>query len=780
MPSKKPSMIDAMRAKHDPHYKLAAKVAGLQDSGGRVDKVEKDIAVKLESLHKTLSKSFAMQRKALMRVAGVEGRIKNLETGVEIWTNREADRNKNRDTSISNLTDIVIQALGDIRAGKAGKDGAAGVSGVDGTSGSDGTSGVDGASGLDGLDGGAGSSGDDGAAGISGESFLDPGNYEKFATELQQSGTIAGTQLSPQDRKEGFKISKGGLKNKATKINFRKFLGKVSKKVGAKGKSGKSGKSGSAGGFGSAGSTGKSGRSGASSAAADVDGVSKDPEAAEEAQIDTESKDSPIQEVKDFINNALDPSLTKIEENLEKILGNFEDQIDINKERDEKLKLDEDSSADDAREAKLESKGGKSMLGQSVDKAVKPVKSFMDTIINFFTNILLGGAVMGLLNILENPEKIMKPIREFTNGLIDFINSFMKGLWTWVVKPINFILDGINAGFKFIGDGINKALSLVGGFKVPVWNIPTIDEAPQIPRWEGGGKGGEAVAMSGGGVVPGGKGDYWANRGDTSHFGSPGYRMGQVLPDQLIYNFDKFTSTTKDVNGKIVEEKEELIELGGSIGMPDLIENQTQLVDSLRKEEGYEDVNFMDVVQYPEDKGRLVSMPQQQLYPILNASDAWKASDAKRDAAMKIDDDNNLLFLDPREVSKKVGGFNKGGQVPGKGEGDTVPAMLTPGEFVMSKGAVDQIGVGNLMAMNKSGGGTNKPKMMKFAGGGSVPDVPAPPGSGSGVIVLAPKGGTAGASAGGSANAGGVDRFSAEDVRSTSFLTIKSIYNLVG
>ena len=106
--------------------------------------------------------------------------------------------------------------------------------------------------------------------------------------------------------------------------------------------------------------------------------------------------------------------------------------------------------------------------------------------------------------------------------------------------------------------------------------------------------------------------------------------------------------------------------------------------------------------------------------------------------------------------------------------------MLTPGEFVMSKGAVDQIGVGNLMAMNKSGRGTNKPKMMKFAGGGSVPDVPAPPGSGSGVIVLAPKGGTAGASGGGSANAGGVDRFSAEDVRSTSFLTIKSIYNLVG
>ena len=34
--------------------------------------------------------------------------------------------------------------------------------------------------------------------------------------------------------------------------------------------------------------------------------------------------------------------------------------------------------------------------------------------------------------------------------------------------------------------------------------------------------------------------------------------------------------------------------------------------------------------------------------------------------------------------------MNKGGQVPGQGDKDTVPAMLTPGEFVMSKGAVEQ------------------------------------------------------------------------------------------
>jgi hypothetical protein len=31
----------------------------------------------------------------------------------------------------------------------------------------------------------------------------------------------------------------------------------------------------------------------------------------------------------------------------------------------------------------------------------------------------------------------------------------------------------------------------------------------------------------------------------------------------------------------------------------------------------------------------------------------------------------------------KIGGFNRGGVVPGQGNSDTVPAMLTPGEFVI-------------------------------------------------------------------------------------------------
>ena len=50
-----------------------------------------------------------------------------------------------------------------------------------------------------------------------------------------------------------------------------------------------------------------------------------------------------------------------------------------------------------------------------------------------------------------------------------------------------------------------------------------------------------------------------------------------------------------------------------------------------------------------------------------------------------------------------------GGIVPGSGSNDTVPAMLTPGEVVISKPAAQKFGVGNLLAINASAGAKSKP-----------------------------------------------------------------------
>ena len=73
--------------------------------------------------------------------------------------------------------------------------------------------------------------------------------------------------------------------------------------------------------------------------------------------------------------------------------------------------------------------------------------------------------------------------------------------------------------------------------------------------------------------------------------------------------------------------------------------------------------------------------------------------------------------------AKKWFGFTEGGKVPGSGNRDTVPAMLTPGEIVMSKPAVDKIGADNLLAMNAAGGGTNRPTVSGgYNKGGVVTD----------------------------------------------------------
>ena len=273
-----------------------------------------------------------------------------------------------------------------------------------------------------------------------------------------------------------------------------------------------------------------------------------------------DSKDSKSK-MMDFLTNVLQPSLTKIEENLSKILGNFDKQIELEKEKQDNLRVSEDIAGDKEREDKLEKSKGKGMLKTGIEKAVKPVNDFMGQIMNFFKNILLGSVVQGLLQILEDPEKIMKPLRDFANGVIDFGNMLIKGVNRFILGPINFVVQGLLDGLQFILNPIGMLARI--------------------------------------------------------------FKLGEVdLP------LDKFRENIQPV-------------------------------------------------QIPE-----------------------------------------IPRIEPKAE------MQGGGEVPGQGTGDTVPAMLEPGEFVMSKGAVDQIGVDQLEQMNAEGGGTNQPIMRggtSYAkGGGSI------------------------------------------------------------
>ena len=108
-------------------------------------------------------------------------------------------------------------------------------------------------------------------------------------------------------------------------------------------------------------------------------------------------------------------------------------------------------------------------------------------------------------------------------------------------------------------------------------------------------------------------------------------------------------------------------------------------------------------------------------------------------AGQEYDPDNPTdLQRKATDMSTQMGNpppakMSQGGRVPGSGNKDTVPAMLTPGEFVMSKGAVSKYGTNTLAAMNSMGGGTNIPSLMGggvlgFSGGGSVSEKEEPGG----------------------------------------------------
>ena len=231
-------------------------------------------------------------------------------------------------------------------------------------------------------------------------------------------------------------------------------------------------------------------------------------------------------ELKDFLLNVLQPSLNKIEDNLSKILGNFDKQIETEKEKQDDLRVDEELESEKAREQKLEKPKEKGMLGSTVDKAIKPVQGMMDMVINFFKNILLGSVVMGLLKILEDPEIIMKPLRDFTNGIIDFINGTIRGINKFILGPINFVVQGFMDGLQFILSPFHAIANKFGAdFDLPLDqfrenNMQPV-QIPEIPNWE------PKAEMQGGGEVP----ETQVNMVEGG--GVPGQGTGDTVPAML-------------------------------------------------------------------------------------------------------------------------------------------------------------------------------------------------------------------------------------------------------
>mgnify|MGYP001170320533 FL=1 len=184
--------------------------------------------------------------------------------------------------------------------------------------------------------------------------------------------------------------------------------------------------------------------------------------------------------------------LSGLKDNLQSILDTLKKQakLELKEDREENAQAQKSKRVD--KEKLLESKGKSTGDDKNLaKKAVKPAKGIFDMLMDFFKNILLGGALLFLLKVLKDPKKFLQPlidvfnnVLKFFNGIIGGINGFIDGFNKFVLSPINdFVLKPIHSSLNFIEDRINDVLGLFGAD--PLENIseqPPILEIPKIPE----------------------------------------------------------------------------------------------------------------------------------------------------------------------------------------------------------------------------------------------------------------------------------------------------------
>ena len=455
-----------------------------------------------------------------------------------------------------------------------------------------------------------------------------------------------------------------------------------------------------------------------------------------------------------FLNGDVKDNLDDIRDDLNDIKSSIDDGNKSAEDQYEEMRQAIIAARKRKREKDLEDKDkkGKGLKDKALEMVTKPAGNIFGKLIKFVTMTFLGVVVNRILSILKDPAQLLDPIKQFFNAISGLMNSVMKGLWAVTAAPINFIIDNVNSGIKSIIDGINSVSGLLKLPPITAPELPLIPGPPEIPmiplsktaqaKNEG------AVGLEGGGVVPGDTPVTGADGMDGDDGMSSDGMDGAVGADGMD-GVDAISSTGMDGVDAISSSGMDGVDgLDGSSGLDGSVGSQGMggtdgTSSSVSEPQGF-------------SGGGIVPAPYSSSFALGTG--------------------HNVINTAPANIM----GYNKGGKVPGKGKGDTVPAMLTPGEFVMSKGAVDRIGTDKLMAMNKAGGGTNQPTLMKFAGGGIVPGIDPPSKKGGKVVVVGGGGGSQ--SPKGVASSGGGDsnpKFSSTDPNNITTSVIKSLYNII-
>ena len=180
-----------------------------------------------------------------------------------------------------------------------------------------------------------------------------------------------------------------------------------------------------------------------------------------------------------IVTGGLAKRLDNIANSLDSLRRALKQQFNLDKQVAAQSKIDEAEADKKEREGQLEKgKGkGKAIVGGVTKTVTKPFSGFFNTLINYFKNIVLGSALLGLVNWLKDPanEEKIKAFSQFLQdtlpALIGGIVDHVKNNWQWYAAGAGIVgllsLGGAVSGLVTVG----KALLAIGGFFLSVKGI---------------------------------------------------------------------------------------------------------------------------------------------------------------------------------------------------------------------------------------------------------------------------------------------------------------------
>ena len=206
--------------------------------------------------------------------------------------------------------------------------------------------------------------------------------------------------------------------------------------------------------------------------------LKREEEEKEEQKEEDKKQTDSIEDLKTFVERSLVPALSKIEKNLEGIISTIEKQVELESKQEKKERIAAEKTKKRVREEKSETPK-ENKFAKTLDKITKPVKGFIERIIEILSSFLIGSGLLRLIDILKDPMGYLDRIVDWANGIIKGIEDQIKKLITPFYDSVNFVISQINNIGQNIEDTLNSVRRLFG--QQPDDNIFTPIDPVKIP-----------------------------------------------------------------------------------------------------------------------------------------------------------------------------------------------------------------------------------------------------------------------------------------------------------